>query len=159
MKKNKNYTNVNSRWRSFIKPLYTLFVIAVPAILIWIFFSKDVFAVELGINFIWWIKFAIALAFIVVTSLITALMVYLKIIDISVFMFSLPVSICLMTIFLTDNFTGDQSWVRAIIIIPVFFLTIPICITIKKIEIRLAIKKRTKEKIDNEKIIGYKDKK
>ncbi len=152
MKKN-NSPIVNSRWKSFIKPIFTLLVIAVPSLMIWIFFSNDIFAKELGLDLVWWIKLLIAIGFICATLLITMLFVYLKILDMSIFMFSLPISICFMTIFVTDELV---AWLRSIIVVVMFLLIIPISIYTKKIETKLLIRKKIKQEKNNEKIVGHK---
>lgn len=154
MKKNNNSQLVNSRWKSFIKPIFTFFVVAIPGILLWIFFSSDFpFANAYNMEYDWWIKLLIGIAFICGSFLITCLFVSIKIIDISIFMFSLPVSICFTIIFVSDSLV---AWVRAIIIIPFFFLIIPISIAVKKIEIRQIMKSKNKINNDNNKIIGHK---
>ncbi len=154
MKKNKKSKNgmINSWIESFKTPLFTFFVIAVPCLLLWIFFSNDFpFATYFNISYDWWIKLLIGLAFIIGSFLITFLFVYLKILKISIFMFSLPVAICFITIFVTDQL---EPWIRSLITIPFFFLIIPIAIVIKKIEIKKIVKDKSKNDEDN--IIGYK---
>ena len=132
-----------------------MLVIAVPALLIWIFFSNDYpFAEKFGTNYQWSIKFAIGIAFIIGSFLLTLLLVSMKMLDISIFMFSLPIAISFMTIFITDSLV---PWARALIVITAFLLVIPISIVIKKIEIKLIIKKKEKEN-EKIKIIGHKDK-
>lgn len=154
MKKNNNNQLINSRWKSFVKPIFTFFVIAIPALLIWVFFSTDFpFAEHWNLNYEWWIKLLIGIAFVIGTFLITALFVSLRMLDMSVFSFSIPVSVSFMTIFITDQLV---AWARALIIIPIFLLIIPVVIYTKKIETKLAIRKRKKIEKSNEKIIGHK---
>lgn len=141
MKENNNYL-INSRKISWIKSIYTLFVIAIPALLIWIFFSKDFFWHN---SFLFWQKFLIALSFIVCSTLITILFIYFKILNINILSFSLPVAICFMVIFLTDDLL--VSWARALIIVPFILLFIPINLICKKIETRIQLKNKLKWKI------------
>lgn len=153
MKKNNESPILNSRKNSIIKSVFTFLVIAIPALMLWIFFSNDFpFAKHFGIEFSWWIKLLIGISFIIGSFLITLLFIYLKILDLSIFIFSLPVSICFVIIFATDLLA---PWARAIIIVPVFFLVIPITILIKKIQLNIIIKNKNKNKTE-EKIIGHK---
>lgn len=158
MKKNKRKNDnktVNSWLESFKTPLFTFFVIAIPCLLLWIFFSNDFpFAEAFNIQYSWWIKLLIGFAFIASTFLLTLLFVYLKMLKWSIFIFSLPISICFVAIFVTDQL---EPWIRSLIIIPFFLLIIPIAIIVKKIEIRQMIKNQ-KQKNDEDHIIGYKQK-
>ncbi|MBD5422937.1 MAG: hypothetical protein HDR43_00315 [Mycoplasma sp.] len=153
MKKNNNNSLIKSRWKSFKNPIFTFFVIAIPCLLLWIFFSNDFpFAKHYNLDYSWWIKLLIGISFIVGTFLITVLFVYIKILDLSIFIFSLPVSICFVVIFVSD---GLEPWIRALIVIPFFLLVIPISIITKKIEIKKMIKKQ-QTSLNEEKIIGHK---
>lgn len=159
MKKNNKSKNsnkmINSWLESFKTPLFTFFVIAIPCLLIWIFFSNDFpFASAYHIEYSWWIKLLIGIAFIVFSFLITLLCVYLKILKWSIFIFSLPITICFITIFVTDQL---EPWIRSLIIIPFFLLIIPISILVKKIEIKQMIKNK-KQNSNEDNIIGYKQK-
>lgn len=145
--------NINSGWKSFVKPVFTFFVIGVPSLLLWIFFSNDFpFAKEFKVESAWWIKLLIGLSLIVVTTLITFLFIYIKILDWNIFNFSLPIAICFTVIFVTDQF---EAWIRAIIVLPFLFSIIPIFMIVKKIEMWEQIKKHKKTN-NNEKIIGHK---
>lgn len=156
MKKNNKKNNnqmINSRLKSLINPLYTFFVVAVPSLMIWIFFSNDFpFADSWNINYSWWIKLLISVSFIVGAFLITVLFIFLKILPISILNFSLPISICFMVIFVTDNI---EPWIRALIIVPFLLLSFPITILVKKIDIKIKMKKNKKWK-NEDKIIGHK---
>lgn len=144
----KNNKNVNSISKSFIKPIFTFFVVVIPALILWIFFSKDFKFLwkDDYIEISWWIKFAISLAFIIFTFSITFLFIYFNLLDISIFSFSLPVSICFMVIFLSDSL---EPWIRLLIIVPFIFLSIPIIFFVKKIEFKF---KRKKELINKKQI-------
>lgn len=150
--KNNNKT-VNSWLESFKTPLFTFFVIAIPCLLLWIFFSNDFpFAAAYHIDYSWWVKLLIGIAFIVFSFLLTLLFVYFKILKWSIFIFSLPIAICFVAIFVSDQL---EPWVRSLIVIPFFLLIIPIAIVVKKIEIKQMIK--TKKQVNSEdNIIGYK---
>ena len=157
MKKNNKSKNnnkmVNSWLESFKTPLFTFFVIAIPCLLLWIFFSSDFpFAAAFNIEYSWWIKLLIGIAFIIFSFLLTLLFVYFKILKWSIFIFSLPIAICFVAIFVSDQL---EPWVRSLIIIPFFFLIIPIAIIVKKIEIKQMIKAK-KDKNNDDTIIGHK---
>lgn len=157
MKKNNKSKNnnkmVNSWLESFKIPLFTFFVIAIPCLLLWIFFSSDFpFAAAFNIEYSWWIKLLIGIAFIIFSFLLTLLFVYFKILKWSIFIFSLPIAICFVAIFVSDQL---EPWVRSLIIIPFFFLIIPIAIIVKKIEIKQMIKAK-KDTNNDDTIIGYK---
>lgn len=47
--------------------------------------------------------------------------------------FTLPVAICFMSIFLT---TGLEPWARALIVLPLILLTIPIHMVCQRLELR-----------------------
>lgn len=142
----KNNKNINSISKSFIKPVFTFFVVVIPALILWIFFSRDFRFLwkEDYINISWWIKLIISLVFIIFTFSLTFLFVYFNLLDISIFSFSLPISICFMVIFLSDSL---EPWVRLLIIVPFIFLSIPIIFFIKKIEFKF----RTKKELINKK--------
>ncbi len=150
MKKN-NSPIIKSWSKSWITPLFAFFAIAVPAILLWLFFSKDINLFNIKIEL--WIQGLIALAFFVFTLLVTLLFIWLKLINLSILSFTIPISICFIVIFLTDQL---EPWVRVLITVPFIFLIIPISIFIKKLEFKIEIKKRIKSKNDDEKIIGHK---
>lgn len=148
MKEN-NYF-INSKKKTWIKCIYTLFVVAIPSILIWTFFSKDILNYN---TLLWWQKFLISTGFIIGVVLITLLFIYFKILDINVFTFVLPISITFMSIFLTEELV---PWARTLIVIPFMFLIIPTHYICQKIETKLIIKQKVKQKISKEKIIGSK---
>lgn len=150
MKENNNDI-LNSKKQSWIKPLYTFFVVALPAILIWLFFSNDIFSNNFNINIGY--KFLIAFAFLIITFSLTFLLIYFKVLEINTLSFVIPVGVCFMVIFLTDSLV---SWARALIILPFIFLVIPINILCRKLEVKQEIKRKIKNKIENEKIIGTK---
>ena len=78
MKKNNKSKNnnkmVNSWLESFKTPLFTFFVIAIPCLLLWIFFSSDFpFAAAFNIEYSWWIKLLIGIASLVgLTGIVVA---------------------------------------------------------------------------------------
>lgn len=146
MKKNHNPL-INSRKNSWIKSIYALFAIAIPALLLWIFFSDDFLKIQpLPV----WARWLIAIGFVIVSTLVTAILIYFKILEVNVLAFSLPVAICFMVIFLTG---GLEAWIRALIVLPFMLLTIPINIICKKIELKLNYqnknKKQSEKKIKN----------
>lgn len=146
-------SNVKSKSKSFITPIYTFLVIVLPSLLLWIFFSKD-FSFVFNIKLKWWFKLIIAFIFVISTFLLTLLLIYFKILNVDILFFSLPISICFMAIFATDEL---NYWIRAIILIPCFLLMIPIILLVKKIKLILYLKqKRKNNDQSNEKIIGHK---
>lgn len=147
MKENNNL--INSRKNSWIKPLYTFFVVALPAMLLWLFFSNDIFKDVFEIKYIF--KILIALGFILITTGLTILLIYLNILDFNTIAFVLPVGICFMVIFLSSQL---YPWARFLIVFPFMVLVIPINIICQKIELKRNAKKRIKMKLENEKIIG-----
>ena len=130
MKAKSNNPNLNSRKNSWIKSLYGLFAIALPALLLWIFFSDDFLAIQ---PLALWAKWLVALGFLVVSTLVTSILVYWKILEINVLAFTLPVAICFMSIFLT---TSLEPWARALIVLPLILLTIPIHMVCQRFELR-----------------------
>lgn len=130
MKAKSNNPNLNSRKNSWIKSLYGLFAIALPALLLWIFFSDDFLAIQ---PLALWAKWLVAIGFLVVSTLVTSILVYWKILEINVLAFTLPVAICFMSIFLT---TGLEPWARALIVLPLILLTIPIHMVCQRLELR-----------------------
>ena len=130
MKAKSNNPNLNSRKNSWIKSLYGLFAIALPALLLWIFFSDDFLAIQ---PLALWAKWLVALGFLVVSTLVTSILVYWKILEINVLAFTLPVAICFMSIFLT---TSLEPWARALIVLPLILLTIPIHMVCQRLELR-----------------------
>lgn len=139
MKANKTNPLINSKKNSWIKSLYTLFVIAIPALLLWVFFSDDFLNIQpLAI----WAKWLLAIGFVLISTIVTSILIYFQILEINVLTFSLPVSICFMVIFLTGSL---EPWVRALIILPFMLLTIPINIVCKKIELKMMIKKKNQK--------------
>ncbi|MGL4252189.1 MAG: hypothetical protein ACRCRQ_01370, partial [Metamycoplasmataceae bacterium] len=119
--KNKRIDNtiLNTKARSWVRPLYTLFVVAIPSFFIWFFLGKDFRSdppFSLGYNVL------IAIAFIIVISVITILLIFLKILKISIIIFTFPITICFMAIFLSSWLQGEYQWYRVLIIIPLVFL-------------------------------------
>lgn len=146
----KENSYLNSKKKSWIKSIYTLFVVAIPSVLIWIFFSKDI----LNYNaLVWWQKLLISIGFIIGVILITLLFIYLKILEISVFTFVLPIAITFMIIFLTEDLV---AWARTLIVLPFISLIIPTHFICKKIEMKIIIKKRLKAKLNKNQVIGSK---
>ncbi|MGL6125328.1 MAG: MAG3450 family membrane protein [Metamycoplasmataceae bacterium] len=140
--KNKNII-VNAKSKSWIKPLYTLFVVAIPSFFIWFFLGKDFqedapFAI--GYNIL------IAIAFILVITTITLLLVYLKILKISIIVFTFPIMICFMAIFLSSWLEGENQWYRILIIIPLVFLVIPANMFVNYYEKKQLIKMKVRKK-------------
>lgn len=138
-----------------MKPLYTLFVVAIPSFFIWFFLGKDFIPKEesgqpkfeppLGI----WFNVLIAVSFMISVTLITLFLIYFKILEMSVMTFVIPIMICFMAIFLSSWLNqGNDQWYRALIIIPLVFIVIPINILVNKYErtkiIRMKIKKENK---------------
>lgn len=133
-------SNWNSKKKSWIKPLYTFFVIAIPAFMIWYFLSGDFISTNQTEI---WIAILVAIAFILISSLVTIILIYFKILDIFVLNFSLPIAITFMIIFLSSFISGDYALkisLRAILSLLSCFLVIPINILITKYNIKLIAK-------------------
>lgn len=149
MKENNNF--INSKKKSWIKPIYTMFVVAIPALLLWLFFSNDVFGQIIKLKY--WHKILISIAFLLFSVSLTSLLIYLKILEISILSFVVPTSVCFMAIFLTDAL---EPWARALIVIPFVFLVIPLNIFCKKLEIKVLMHQKLKDKLNKQKIVGSK---
>lgn len=128
--KAKNHPFINSRRASWIKTLYALFVIAVPALLLWIFFSDDFLAIQ---PLAWGWQVTLALGFVAGTTLVTVILIHFQLLEPSVLAFTLPVAICFMVIFLTSALA---PWQRALLLAPFLCLTIPIHMLCKKWELK-----------------------
>lgn len=138
MKKNKNPSFIASKKESWVKPLYTFFVVAMPALLIWVFCSSDFLGTVY--NFAFWVKSLIAIGFMAYVFLTTTLLIYLKIIPINIITFAFPVCLTFMAIFLSDALA---YWLRALIILPFVFTIAPFYFWSQKLE----MKRRAREKI------------
>ncbi|MGL5357574.1 MAG: MAG3450 family membrane protein [Metamycoplasmataceae bacterium] len=148
MKNNKN-PNLNSRKNSWIKALFTLFVVAIPSIMIWFFLSKDFGGGDQNVlNFGYGIL--ISIGFIIAVFLLSYLFYYFKICDVSLFTFSLPVAITFMGIYLSSFLNStDPNYIlyRSLIVLPLTLTVIPINMFITKIKLKI----RLKDKIRNKK--------
>ncbi|MGL5732998.1 MAG: MAG3450 family membrane protein [Metamycoplasmataceae bacterium] len=148
MKNKKNIKNdniiLNTRSKSWIRPLYTLFVVAIPSFFIWFFLGKD-FRTDppfsIGYNVL------IAIAFIIIISAITILLVFLKILKMSIIIFTFPITICFMAIFLSSWLQGEYQWYRVLIIIPLVFIVIPINMFVNYYERKQIIKIKIKKQL------------
>ncbi|MGL4343044.1 MAG: hypothetical protein ACRCRZ_00540 [Metamycoplasmataceae bacterium] len=138
--------NLNSKAKSWIKPLYTFFVIAIPAFFIWFFLSNDFGLFNNLLNFGY--AFLIAIGFILISTILTYVVYYFKLVDIFVFSFSLPVAIALMTIYLSSYINNFQYaiTIRAILVLIVSFSVVPINMIIIKLNIKQIAKQRIKDK-------------
>lgn len=148
--KNKSQKNnnvlLNTKAKSWIKPVYTLFVVAIPSFFIWFFLGKDFqpnppFAI--GYNVL------IAISFMVVVTTITLLLVYLKILKMSIIIFVFPIMLCFMAIFLSSWLEGDNQWYRILIIVPLVFLVIPVNMFVNYYENKQVIKLKVREELKN----------
>lgn len=149
MKKNKNNNPlINTKRKSWIKPLYTLFVVAIPSFFIWFFLGKDFIPEKEKPPLDIWLNILIAISFIIIVITITLFLVYLKILDMSIMTFVVPIIICFMAIFLSSWLDGDNQWYRVLIIIPLVFTVIPINILVSKYENKQIIKLKIKKDLN-----------
>ncbi|MDK2819219.1 MAG: hypothetical protein KFW07_00080 [Mycoplasmataceae bacterium] len=147
MKKNKlknkgnNQIILNTKIKSWVKPLYTLFVVAIPSFFIWLFLGKDFIdepPFEIYYNIL------IAISFIIIVFLLTFFLIYFNILNMSILTFVVPIIISFMTIFLTSWLPKDLEWARILIIIPLIFLVIPVNILVDRYERRKLLKSKIK---------------
>ena len=133
----KDISILNTRAKSWIKPAYTLFVVAIPSFFIWFFLGKDFGTtppLSIGYNIL------IALSFIAVVVTITLFLIYFKILKMSIMTFVIPILVCFMAIFLSSWLDGDNQWYRILIIIPLVFIVIPINIFVNYYERKQSLK-------------------
>ena len=131
--------------KSWIKPAYTLFVVAIPSFFMWVFLGKDFGKtppLSLGYNIL------IALVFIIVIITITLFLIYFKILKMSIMTFVIPILVCFMAIFLSSWLQGDDRWYRILIIIPLVFVVIPVNIFVNYYEKKEVIKTKIKETLN-----------
>lgn len=139
---------LNTKSKSWIKPLYTLFVVAIPSFFIWFFLGKDFHKnppFSIGYNIL------IAISFIIVVSIITLLLVKLRVLKISVIIFAFPIMICFMAIFLSSWLEGDNQWYRILIIIPLVFVVIPANMFVNYYERKQLVKLKVRNELDKNK--------
>ena len=141
---------INSRKQSWIKPIYTFFVVVIPAIFIWLFYGEMNLS---SINLEWWKQFLIAIGFVIAILGLTSLLIYFRVFDIFILTFSFPVAICLMMIFVSYPL---PIYARALLLIPFIALVFPINIICNKINLQNKIKNKIKKQENNDKIIGHK---
>lgn len=139
--KKKGQIILKTKAKSWIKPLYTLFVVAIPSFFIWLFLGKDFLdkpPFEIQYNIL------IAFAFILIVFLITFFLIYFNILKISILTFVVPIIISFMTIFLTSWLPKDLEWARILIIISFVFIVIPTNFLVDRYERRKLLKSRIK---------------
>ena len=135
---------LNSKVNSWIKPLYTLFVVAIPSFFIWLFLGKD-FGKTPPLSFGY--NVLIAISFIIVIGIITSVLIYFKILKTSILNFIVPIVICFMAIFLSSWIDGDNQWYRILIIIPLVFIVIPINILVDKYDRKQILKLKIRDEL------------
>jgi hypothetical protein len=135
--KKKDISILNTRTKSWIKPAYTLFVVAIPSFFMWFFLGKDFgFTPPLSLGY----NFLVAIAFIIVIITITLFLIYFKILKMSIMTFVVPILICFMSIFLSSWLVGDNQWYRILIIVPLVFTVIPVNILVNWYETKQSLK-------------------
>ncbi len=137
----KNEKFEDKRTGSWTQVLVTLVFILIPALFIWIFLSKDFNVVQvLSIGELW----AIAIGFIAYAILITIFLIWIQLIWIDTMNFTLPVSIVLMAILLSQDVV---IWGRALIVIALIFTALPVnMITVRYVEHKINKKNNQKNK-------------
>ncbi len=125
----KNVVIAEKRTGAWTQALVTLVFILIPAIVMWVFLSKDFNAkVVLSLGELW----SVAIGFIVYALFITLFLMWIQLIWIDTMNFTLPVAIVLMSILLSQNIV---IWGRALIVIGLIFTALPVnMITIRYIE-------------------------
>ncbi len=147
LKKNKTNTNyiVNTKLKSWIKPLYTLILVAIPSIFMWVYLGWDFRPKDQPPPLNIWYIILIVILFIFVIILITLILIYFKILPLSILPFIIPILISFMAIFLSSWLHEiNQQWYRALIIIPSIFTVIPVNIFLNKYERKQLIKSKIK---------------
>lgn len=113
--------NKKYKTSSLIKSLISFFLVLLPSLIIWFFFSKDWTPNPIiSYKYIW----LIALGFVMLVLLISWIFVITHIAWYDLFNFTLPIAILMMLILITYPLT---SWARALIIIgAIIVVTLPI---------------------------------
>lgn len=141
--------NLNSKRKSWIKPIYTFFVVAIPSFFIWFFLSNDF---ESKNVFLVWAATLIAIGFLLAIFLITIFLIYFKVLDIYVLNFALPVAITFMVIYLTSYISLSEEQleieitIRSIIVLLSTTLTFPISMLVKKTNIKIIARENIRNK-------------
>ena len=135
---------LNSRLNSWIKPLYTLFVVAIPSFFIWLFLGKD-FGKTPPLSFGY--NLLIAILFMIVIAIITSILIYFKILKMSILTFIIPIVICFMAIFLSTWLDRDNEWYRILNIIPLVFIVIPVNVLVDRYDRKQILKLKLRNEI------------
>ncbi len=127
----KNVDILHKRTGGWTQALVTLVFILIPAIIMWVFLSTDFSNKHLlNTKELW----GVAIGFVVYALLITIFLIWIQLIWIDTMNFTLPISIILMAILLSQNL---HTWVRALIAIGLIFTALPInMLTVRIIENR-----------------------
>ncbi|NQZ29111.1 MAG: hypothetical protein HRT98_01870 [Mycoplasmatales bacterium] len=136
----KNPEIMEKRTGAWTQALVTLIFILIPAIIMWIFLSKD-FNVKQVLNLgeLW----GVAIGFIGYALLITLFLIWIQLIWIDTMNFTLPVAIVLMSILLSQNVV---IWGRALIVISLIFTALPVnMFTIRYIERKVDKNRKAKK--------------
>ncbi|TCG11516.1 MAG3450 family membrane protein [Mycoplasma todarodis] len=129
----KNIEIAEKRTGSWTQALVTLVFILIPAIVMWVFLSKDFNAKPiLSTGELW----GVAVGFVGYALLVTLFLIWIQLIWIDTMNFTIPVSIVLMSILLSQNVV---IWGRALIVIALIFTALPVnMFTIRFIEHKIS---------------------
>ncbi len=128
----KNTNIMEKRTGAWTQALVTLVFILVPAIVMWVFLSKDFDAKQVLTTGELW---AVAFGFVGYALLITLFLMWIQLIWIDTMNFTLPVAMVLMSILLSQDVV---IWGRALIVIALIFTALPVnMFTIRYIERRV----------------------
>ncbi len=125
----KNTNILEKRTGAWTQALVTLVFILIPAIIMWVFLSKDFNAKQvLTVGELW----GVSIGFIGYSILVTLFLMWIQLIWIDTMNFTLPVAIVLMSILLSQDVV---IWGRALIVIALIFTALPVnMFTIRYIE-------------------------
>ncbi|CAM9109170.1 MAG3450 family membrane protein [Mycoplasma todarodis] len=136
----KNPEIMEKRTGSWTQALVTLVFILIPAIVMWIFLSKDFNAKQVLTTGELW---AVAIGFVSYALLITLFLMWIQLIWIDTMNFTLPVAMVLMSILLSQDVV---IWGRALIVISLIFTALPVnMFTIRYIERRVDKNRKAKK--------------
>ena len=136
----KNPVIMEKRTGAWTQALVTLVFILIPAIVMWVFLSKDFDAKQVLTTGELW---AVAIGFVSYALLITMFLMWIQLIWIDTMNFTLPVAMVLMSILLSQDVV---IWGRALIVISLIFTALPVnMFTVRYIERKVDRNRKAKK--------------
>lgn len=138
----KNQRAIIKRSSAWVKSLFLLFFILLPAILIWFFTSPD-FGTNI-FNFSFWTFFGISIAFIFYSFIITLIFFFFRLLDLQIFYFLVPITLSLAGIYLSYSL---PLWARFLVTVTLVLSAIPTNIIVNAIEDRMIWRAKVKRNL------------